>query len=142
MEIKNNTSNVTSFRGNFILAKTLSKGEAELVENFNKIIYKKKNNLQVLKRKSYDIFVKKNDKDPELLELATYYTNYWTKDKTDCFISFIHSDGSRLNSDVASFRSSLKWFENYKSEHAGYNSLFEKIGVGIREFLTQKKRGT
>ena len=42
MEIKNNTSNVTSFRGNFILAKTLSKGEAELVENFNKIIYKKK----------------------------------------------------------------------------------------------------
>ena len=74
MEIKNNTSNVTSFRGNFILAKTLSKGEAELVENFNKIIYKKKNNLQVLKRKSYDIFVKKNDKNPELLELTTYYT--------------------------------------------------------------------
>ena len=137
MEVKNNAVYPMAFKGNFILSKTLSKGEAELVERFNKFVYSKKNNLQVLKRKPYDIFVKKNDKNPELLELTTYYRNYWTKDKTDCFISFIHTDGTRLNSDVASFRSSLKWFENYKSEHAGYNSFFENIGVVFKEFLTQ-----
>lgn len=137
MEVRNNTNCPVAFNGKFILAKALSKGEAELVERFNEVVCNKKTNLQVLKRKSYDIFVKRNEKNPELLELTTYYTNYWTKDKTDCFISFIHSDGSRLNSDVASFRSSLKWFEDYKFEHSGYNSLLEKIGVGIKEFLTQ-----
>ena len=49
MEVKNNAVYPMAFKGNFILSKTLSKGEAELVERFNKFVYSKKN-------KSLEIF--------------------------------------------------------------------------------------
>ena len=135
MEVKNSTAYQTTFNGKFVLSKSLSKAEEEIVERFSKYVYGKKNNIQVLKPKSYDIFVQQNEKDSNLLELTSQYVNYWSKGKTDCFISFIHKSGDCLEGDTASFRASLKWFENYKYEHAGYNNLLEKIAVGIREFI-------
>lgn len=133
MNIDKTTDKLIVFKGKFIFADNLTPKEIKLVNRLNNRVIANKTNTQILSKKPYNIFVKKNDSN--LIELSTYYKNLWTEEKTDCFISFIHKKNVNNIRDISLFRSSLNWFEDYKNLNLGYNGWFEKVICYIKDFL-------
>lgn len=135
MNIEKISDKSLNFKGKFIFAENLTKKEIELVNKVNNIFFDKKTNTQILRRKSYDIYVKHNKNNSDLLELNTYYKNIWTGEKQDCFISFINKSNICHKGDIFQFRGSLNWFEDYKKSNHGYNNWFEKAIAYAKEYL-------
>lgn len=135
MNIEKSSNQSINFKGKFILAENLTQKEIILVNKINNTLYDKKTNTQILRRKSYDIFVKHNEKNHNLLELSTYYKDLWTKEKLNCFISFIDKNDICHNQNIFCFRSSLNWFEAHKKHNNGYNNWFEKAIAYTKEYL-------
>lgn len=134
MNIDKISDKSANFKGKFIFAENLTPKEIKLVNRVNNMVLGNETNTQILSKKSYDIFVKKNDAN--LIELSTYYKDFFTGDKTDCFISFIHKKSSNNISDIHSFRNSLPWFEDFKKLNMGYNSWAEKTMCFFKDFFS------
>lgn len=114
-----------SYNGKFVLAKDLTAKEIELVNKVNNTIIDKKTNVEILRKKAYNIYVNRYKHNPELLECTTYYIDEFTKDKNKCWISFISKDEKEHKNNIHFFRNSLEWFKDYKKQHFGYNSWFD-----------------
>ena len=97
-------------------------------------MFNKKSNEQILRKKPYDILVKRNEHNLNLFEYWASYKNIYTDKETNCFISFVDKSKTFHQTNISSFRSSLNWFEDYKKQHNGYNNWFEKIVAYIKGY--------
>lgn len=135
MEITAINTNSVSTKGKFVFSKNLTYEEIDFINKINNTVLKKKTNTKILRFKPYDVLVSRNKQNPKLYELTTSYKSLWSDKPNDCFISFIHADGTNIINDINSFRSSLDWFNWFKKGQQGYNNGFEKFSAYLRELF-------
>jgi len=128
MNVDNIATN--SFQGKFIRSGYFNSKEERMIRRFINYEYNGITNAKFLKKKNYDVFIKKSEED---IILESKYKIPFLKEPENCYISSL--DFQNLEGKTVAFRASLNWFEDYKKKHNGYNSFFEKIVAYSKEIL-------
>lgn len=127
-----NTSNTTNFKGKVIYKNALSTESEKLLQNFLAVKKDGKSNLEMIKNKSYDLFVSDNLGN---LTLTTNYKRIFLDKPQEYYLVGLKKDTKPddLNYETNFFRWSLKAFKEHKKDFNGYNNIFEKIIAAIKE---------
>ena len=125
--------NSISCKGKFIFAENLSQKERQAVSKFMEYALENKTNADIIKSKSYDIYVRKSEFKPDMLRFFVPYMSILSNDKREIFISSLNLN-NKTSGETGFFLSELKWFEKYKRLVGGYNNWREKISALIKDF--------
>ena len=120
-------------RGTFIFAENLSQKERQAAGKFMEYALGNKTNAEIIRNKSYDIYVRKSEFKPDILRFFVPFMTIYSNDKREIFISSLNLN-NKTRGETKFFRSELKWFEKYKKIAGGYNNWREKILVLIKDF--------
>ena len=111
-----------SFNGKFIKKGSFNTREESLINAFINYGKNGKTNASLIEQKPYDIYVSKK---AQRIELESSFKMPFIVNPLFCNISILDDSGAEINTEL--FRVGLDLFEDYKKQHNGYNTFFEKI---------------
>ena len=126
--IKTVNQNNICYKGKFIFAENLSQKERQAVDKFMNFVLNNKSNKDIVRSKTYDIYVQKCEFKPDMLKFFTSFKSVFSDKKRSVYISSLNLKNC-VRGETGFFRSELKWFEKYKEIACGYNNPCEKISA-------------
>lgn len=130
MNITLNTNN-TNFNGKIIYKNKISKDGQELLNNFLAIKKDGKTNLQIIKKKSNDLYVSEQQGH---LTLSTNFKKLFLNNPIKYYlVGLKKKENSDYTIESNFFRWGLKTFQEYKKDLNGYNNTFEKVKAIFNE---------